>query len=394
MNPMFRSICYSIFLWATALSVQAQSPAPRQRIAVFAPLYLDSAFDATGTYRYEKNTFPRFITTGLEFYEGVQLALDSLNREKIPLEVHVYDTRSSDPSLTRILQRPELDSVSLMIAHCNTAEVKLLAEAAQQRHIPLINANLPNDGGITGNPFLLVLNPTLRTQCEGLIRYVLKQHGSDPVIVFRKKGVMEDRIRGYFEDQLRNQSQAAFKLRYVDLPDSFSVQHLRPLLDTLKNTVCIAASLDENFGRRFLLQLAQLRKQQYKATAIGMPTWDNIREFRQAEYKGIEYVYSDPFYNPRTDATSQGILTYFKDSMYARPGDMVFRGYEVTWKFVKLLLQHSADLASNLGSRQHRVFTDFDIQPVLNRQTLTLDYFENKKLYFLKWQDGILKGVY
>ena len=93
------------------------------------------------------------------------------------------------------------------------------------------------------------------------------------------------------------------------------------------------------------------------------------------------------------DKVSQGITGYFNKTMYSRPSDMVFRGYEVTWKYVKLLQQYGKDIASNLGNKQNKVFTDFDIQPVINKQTITLDYFENKKLYFLKWQDGILKSV-
>ena len=52
----------------------------RLKVSVFTPLYLDSAFDASGSYRYEKY-FPKFINPGLEFYEGVQLALDSLEKE-------------------------------------------------------------------------------------------------------------------------------------------------------------------------------------------------------------------------------------------------------------------------------------------------------------------------
>ncbi|HRO71687.1 MAG TPA: hypothetical protein PK951_14955, partial [Chitinophagaceae bacterium] len=63
-----------------------------KKIAVFAPLYLDSAFDVNNEYRYAKNNFPKFINSGLEFYEGVQLALDSLNQEGVELEVFVYDT--------------------------------------------------------------------------------------------------------------------------------------------------------------------------------------------------------------------------------------------------------------------------------------------------------------
>jgi hypothetical protein len=46
----------------------------KQKIAVFVPLYLDSAFDAYNTYRYDKN-FPKFINPGLEFYEGCSLLL-------------------------------------------------------------------------------------------------------------------------------------------------------------------------------------------------------------------------------------------------------------------------------------------------------------------------------
>jgi hypothetical protein len=37
---------------------------------------------------------------------------------------------------------------------------------------------------------------------------------------------------------------------------------------------------------------------------------------------------------------------------------------------------------------------EFDIQPVINRTTMTLDYFENKKLYFVKKVDGVVKTVY
>ena len=124
-----------------------------------------------------------------------------------------------------------------------------------------------------------------------------------------------------------------------------------------------------------------------------MPTWDVI-SFNKPEYKGIEIIYSTPFYNAKTDKVSVSINNKFNKIMYARPSDMVFRGYEVTWKYAKLLMQYEKDLASNLSNKQNKVFTDFDIQPVIGKQNMTLDYFENKKLYFLKWQDGVLKGIY
>ena len=81
--------------------------------------------------------------------------------------------------------------------------------------------------------------------------------------------------------------------------------------------------------------------------------------------------------------------------MYAHPSDMVMRGYEAAWRFGKMLAKYGTDLASNLTRREYNVFRDFDIQPVMvNEQNLTLDYFENKKLYFIKLQNGVVKAVY
>lgn len=372
----------------------AQDTIPKHRIAIFAPLYLDSAFDEMDEYRYAKNIFPKFINPGLEFYEGARLALDSLNKEYAPLEVFIYDTRSANETILQQLNKPEMDSVDLIITHCSSAEVKIFADAGLKKNIPVINANLPNDGSVTSNPFFVMINSTLKTQCEGIYKHIQKNYSLNPLVVFRKKGQLEDRIKSYFDDFGKNTVAIPLKIKYVDLIDSFSINQLKPYLDTAQEVLCIAGSLDENFGKRLTQQLAILKKQKYQSIVMGMPTWDNIKEFNKTEYKGIEIIYSTPFYNSKVDKVSQSITNYFNKVMFARPSDMVFRGYEVTWKYARLLLQYGKDIASNLTNKQPKVFTDFDIQPVLNKQNLTLDYFENKKLYFLKWQDGIIKGVY
>ena len=371
----------------------AQTPVIKNKIAIFTPLYIDSAFDNNDEYRYSKNVFPKFINPGLEFYEGAQLALDSLNKEKASLEIFVYDTKSAKVSIQQQLNKAVMDGIELIITNCSSAEVKIFADAGLKKNIPIINVNVPNDGGVIANPFFVVLNPTLRTQCEGIYKYLQKYYSLDRIILFRKKGQLEDRIKTYIDEFGKNTVTVPLLIKYVELTDSFTVNQLKPHLDTISQTICIAGSLDENFGKRLTLQLAALKKQNYQATVIGMPTWDGI-SFNKPEYKGIEIIYSTPFYNAKNDKASQSISQRFNKMMFARPSDMVFRGYEVTFRFARMLLQYGNDIASNLGNKYMKVFTDFDIQPVLNKQNMTLDYFENKKLYFLKWQDGLLKGVY
>jgi hypothetical protein len=363
----------------------------KHKIAIFSPLYLDSAFDDFNNYRYDKQ-FPKFINPGLEFYEGVQLALDSLAKEGTPLEVFIYDTRSGKDPLVQ--QLSELDStIELILAYANPQESWNIANAAKSKKIPYINVNLPNDAGISDNPYFVMLNSTLQTHITLLYKYLQKNYALTPIIMFSKKGQTEDMVKSLFDDAGKNTVSVPLKIKYVDLADSFTASQLAAKLDSNEHTVCIAGSLDENFGRRLSQQLASIDKS-YPLTLVGMPTFDNLtKDFTLPQYKGLEIVYSTPFYNSRMDKVSQGITDYFNIKMYARPSDMVMRGYEATWRFAKLLLAYGKDIASNLGRKEFNVFRELDIQPVINKQTTALDYFENKKLFFVKWQDGIIKGV-
>ena len=385
----------SVLFVATQSPVRAQSPdSSNYKIAIFAPLYLDSAFDSMDNYRYAKNQFPEFINPGLEFYEGVQLALDSLSKENVPLEVFIIDSKSSQETISQQLNKPELADVDLLITLCGSNEVRTFADFGLQHSIPVININLPNDGGVRNNPYFVMLNSTLKTQIEAIHRHLQKYYSTMPVVVFRKRGQIEDMIRNYFSDAVKEGNGIPLRVKYVDLPDNFDASLLKSFLDSNKQTICMVGSLNETFGRRLAQQLAIVNRD-YPVKVMGMPTWDAIKDFNKPEYKDVEIIYCTPFYNARIDRVSTSIINHFNLKMYARPSDMVMRGYEAAWRFGKLLLKYGSDLPSNLSRREFNVFRDFDIQPVmLNPQNLTLDYFVNKKLYFLKLQNGVVKAVY
>jgi hypothetical protein len=80
-------------MFLSVLATAQKDTSARRQVAFFLPLYLDSAFDAADNYKFDKN-FPKFLSQGLEFYEGVQLALDSLQSEGVKIDVRIYDTRS------------------------------------------------------------------------------------------------------------------------------------------------------------------------------------------------------------------------------------------------------------------------------------------------------------
>jgi hypothetical protein len=363
----------------------------RHSVAIFLPLYLDSAFDATGNYRYDKN-FPKFINPGLEFYEGAELALDSLRKEGVRLDVHIYDTRSATRSIQQVVADTTFDSTELIIgAVMNGGEEQQLAAAGLKHRVPFINVNFPNDAGVTGNPDLVILNSTLRAHCENIYRYLQRNYPMKPLVFFRRKGAQEDRLKGYFTDLDHTTAGVPLKIQYVTLDDNFDNSAVTPYLDSTVQTVCIAGSLDETFGSRLGGVLAYLKS--YPTTLIGMPTWDNL-DFTKPELAGKEIIYTTPFYINPADTLVKEINQNYKVRFYSRPSDMVFRGYESVYRFGHLLSLHGRDLGGSIGEKKFKVFNDFNIEPVfLNRQSMMLDYFENKRLYFVHMMDGNVTAV-
>ena len=347
-------------------AVRQDSLPQRQRIAVFTPLYLDSAFDAAGNYRFDRQ-FPKYASPGLEFWEGAQMAIDSLKDEGVGVDIHVYDTRSAKKKFETLLAGDELRKMNLFIGHVSVNEAAQLARLANTMGIPFINANQPNAAGVTNNPHYVMLNSTLMTHCTGMYKFLQKNFALSNIIVFRKKGAQEDRLREYFTEVEKNTSSVPLKLKYVTLNNDFTPDQLANYLDSNSTNICLAASLDVKFAQTLCQHLSTLGSS-YTSTVFGMPTWENI-DFEKSLYRGVEIYYSTTFYIDPAHKLASGIFNHFKSEFFVRPSEMVFRGYETLYHFAHLLKLHNENLSSSLSDKKYMLFTEFDIQPILNKST-------------------------
>src|SRR6266487_4359390 len=82
---------FAFIFFVQKIQAQTDSVSPL-RIAILAPLYLDSAFDDYD-YKLGNLNIPKYFLPGLEFYNGVMMAVDSLQKEDADLEVWVCDTK-------------------------------------------------------------------------------------------------------------------------------------------------------------------------------------------------------------------------------------------------------------------------------------------------------------
>ncbi len=374
---------------ATGLFALSQEAAKKYRVGIFASLYLDSSFTGS-TYKFT-NQMPKHILPGLDFVQGALMAVDSVNSNQ-PLEVLVYDLRSANQSLDKLRSRNIFDSLDLMIGSVSGAEYRTLADLALLKNIPFVSATFPNDGGVTNNPFTIIVNSTLPAHCEAIYNFIMRSNPTANLVYVRRKGTQEDRLASYFAKYNKGSNGSTLlKWKTLNLNDNFTQTDLIPQLDSLKTNVLICGSLDEAFGLN-LVNVAQKIYKTYPMELVGMPTWDGMKDLTKPEYKDLSLFYTATFFNTGTVAATN-FTKGFTDLTNGRPSDVAYRGYELTRFFIQLLLRYNTQLMQHLNERSYRSFTEFDFRPVLNSTSGKPDYFENKRIYILKRSNNLVSRM-
>ena len=321
----------TLLLFITHTGFTQDSTAKTPRIAFFAPLYLDSAFDASGNYRFGK-TVPRYINAGLDIYEGAALAIDSLDREGLELDVQVFDTRNKT-SIYKLADGGAFNDVDLIIGAVSGSEYLDLATIAREKQIPFVSATYPNDGGISGNPFVIIVNSKLNTHLQAIYNYVLRNLGTNNIVMFRRQNAADDRVTEVFKSLNASSSGQVLNIKTNTLSTVFTPEKIAASLDKSRENVIICGSLDESFSKKWSTDFSQQ-------------------------------------YAMRT---------------YSSPSEMAFRGYEVMYLFAHLVTQYNDELLQHLSDKNYRVLTDFNFKPIhWSKNSTTPDYYENKHIYILQ----------
>jgi hypothetical protein len=369
----------------------AQTAAPKNyktyNVGIFAPLYLDSVFNDNG-YRYSKNSFPKFTVQGLDFVQGAQIALDSMPLFNGNIHAIFYDSKSMAKPVGNLISDRSIDSLDLIIGAVKDQEYVQLANFAQQKNIPFISAVYPNDGGIVSNPFLVIVNSTLKAHCEAIYSYLLQNHGTERIVLVRKAGTQEDKVSAYFKNMNEQDGKALLKIEVLNVTDN-NFSGLKAKLDSLHRNVIIGGSLNEDFALKLATEAATLNKT-YSSTLIGMPNWDGFSFVNHKNsLKDYPVYYTTPYYNAKWDAQSKMIQAVYKKCYRSSPSDMTYKGFESVFLFARLLTRYPDDYMGHLNDYPYKVFNEYIFKPVfLTKKSTVPDYFENKRLYFMKAMNG------
>ena len=361
----------------------------RIQIALFTSLYLDETFDSTGQPKKGKE-FPKQSITGLEFYEGATMAIDSLNKNGISVGLRVLDIQSKYGSPTSANAKNAIEYADIVIAQVPGIEMQQLAEVALDLKKPIINATYPNDRGIRNNPYVYMANPRISTHIDFLYTQLKSKWPQANGIWMKRKDATDELLESLFQATQSNEpnNKLNFKTYTTELA---TVSTLLPsLVDTTRMNLIVSGTLDEEFSLAVAKAiLAYPRKAIIQF--IVLPGMENNKELQKANYYPISLWYTSPFYLPQNNSWVKNVDDIFRSNTYIKASPSVYKGFELTYYFASLFSKHGQIRTDDPTDQLFKSLNDYQFKPTRasGSNEKTVDYFENKKLYFLKRINGI-----
>ncbi len=286
----------------------------------------------------ERGTREYIIREGvLDYYQGILLALDSLEREGIKLKLHVVDTRKDSLSTVKHLAKPEMLEMDLIIGPLDFPSFEAVSVFALKHEIPLISPfALPNRPKLP-NPLTFYAAGSLNAYGGQIASYLKSRKDRYQVLYIGDGSATDKEISTGLDQGLIGTNIKVIKRKYA------KDANFRPLLkkDSVINIVIIASD-DEQTVRAatwaYRSQDPELSDAEYTVELIGLDTWLGFRDpnFKLWENSSLKVLSN--FYAFDTDSNYIHFKNLYKAKFELPASNISLKGFDQMLFFGHALL--------------------------------------------------------
>jgi len=345
------------------------------RIDILLPIHLDLL---PHTIQHVKS-WPQSALAGMNFYEGVLMAVDSLEKnEDIYYDIYIHDIASID--LDSLLKTEDLKSSDVVIAGVQSQQLEVVSQFALDNKINTFSVFSPAEGSVRNNPFFFLFQPTLSTHLSHAIDYAETQFGRYPTTVLYRETSGDEIAFTMLKSSLRRRYK-----EYKIHEDAINIEELKSKLVKKERNLIYTTFISPESAQNILTQLAELPAE-YEILVIGLPSWKSLNILTNNTLPEHITVILPYAFQYDTDESLK-LFVHNQYNKYQRgfPTEFTFRGYEsVLW--IAQQLQENGIYFNQNTDIKHTVSTDFHYK--LSMDNGQMKFFENKNIYLFKYNSG------
>jgi LysM repeat protein len=326
-----------------------------------------------------------------DFYLGSLMALDSLKKKGLSVNVKVFDTKNSDFVVDKILNSYDFNTVNLVIAPIKKKQFKKVASKLEAFNIPVISPVSKKDYSTLGFKNSIQNVPIKSVIEDRMISYILSNVTNQNIVIVtdeKKPNSKEDFNINLITSKLTKHDSIK-KVSVVRMKDGYIERELfeDSIKEDKENWVLLASNKLATINIA-LGNLAVFPKK-IQVTLYSLSKPENLEDSEKStELNKLHFQYPDVSFIDLESSTIKNFNNDYKIKYGGEPTDLSYKGFDTTYDtLIRLANFEDIDKAFNAG-KSIRLATQFDYKQNLNNS------FTNLGVLILRYNDFKLEKVY
>ena len=324
----------------------------------------------------------------VEFYEGFLLALDSLKRGGVSVDLYLYDSGTDQQSIAPILNKPEMRGMNIIFGPVYDKHIAEAAAFADTTGIRVVIPFERNVDEVFTNPYLYQINTPQSYFYSEVFEHFFLQFPHPNVIFFDSPDEKENELITSFKQELASRN-APYTVLVADTATNKDTIRTHLLLDR-QNILMMSSESSgglNNMMPVFQLLVRDTATTKYETHLFGYPQYQVYTNNHLASFYEIDTYFFSSFY---TNNLLPQAINYHKKYRRIYSKEIVNRypkyailGFDIGYYFLKALHLYGTDMENHLHEMRYEpIQTGFKFERVNN-----WGGFINRKVFFIHFSN-------
>ena len=281
----------------------------------------------------------------LQFYEGLLIAADSMQKAGMKFTLNVYDTKESPETVRKVVNSASFAENDLIIGPVYENIQKEVITVSSKQNIPMISPFNPKSILVNNNLQFVQINPSREFITESTGRFVVQNYSESNIIII-KTSSYEKTPDGQLVDLIEKEfvKKGKGKIKVYDFRAERARGFANVFLKDKENVVIIPTS-DEGELSVAISNLNNVADK-YPITLIaGSNYQQKYPSIEVAHFHNLKMQYINPYWVDYQKKETIQFVERFKSEFGTEPNSYGFQGFDATIYFLQALFYYGKDFS-------------------------------------------------
>lgn len=347
-------------------------------IMLMLPYKVNSTSDYNAQFK-KKSSLLNVVT---DFHSGVLLALDSLRKQGMRINLKVVDTENSSSKIASIISENDFEDVDAVIGPLFLKNAKIVARKVG--NIPVIAPMYSKNQTSISEGSLIKVAPNKKLVEDKLIDYMLDNYAGENIVITGDAGAKSIAKMARVSTRLKSHDSIS-EITILKPEDGYiKKEKFTTVIDTLgrKNWVLFVG--EHNITANDVVNnLGVMSKEKAKIQLFSFDNGSHFSNVSNNQLARLQFTYPKEEFIDITDDAVKYFRKKYKRKFHAYPTKHAIKGFDVTYD---ALMRLSSFDSFNEGAKagiSKRVGTKFDYRKKLFGST------ENKGVFLIQYHEDL-----